>query len=346
MGTETMKAFVITAPRTSGVQTTKRWVPEAGEILVRSKAVAICTMERRLFSGSLPHYPAIGGHELAGIVEWVDSSQSELKAGDHVAVDVMNRCGRCFYCLKGSNNLCVDMSKPRKGSDFVIVGGGFAEYVCVPFQQAAKLPDDVDLAEASLIEPLACCLHSISRTQLSPNDTVAVLGAGTMGTLHVLLAKLEGARTIVSDVDEARLSFVQTQGADLTVNPRIDDPVQFVRDCTEGRGADVVVVAAGFLEAGEQALAMVARTGHVILYASLHPSAALQLDWNAVHYREITVTGSANNTDRDFRQAAALVGSRAVNLKPLISKLISLDELPRELMCSPAGKTQRVVVRM
>jgi 2-desacetyl-2-hydroxyethyl bacteriochlorophyllide A dehydrogenase len=341
-----MKAFIVTGPRTACVQVIQRWVPEAGEILVRSKAVGICTLDRRLFSGTFPHYPVIGGHELAGEVEWADERQCAFKRGDRVAVDVMNRCGRCHYCLKGSNNVCVDMSKPRRSSEFVIAGGGFAEYVLVPFHQAVKLPDGSNLEEASLVEPLACCLHSIKRAHLSPGETAVILGAGTMGTLHVLLAKLGGAHTIVSDLDDERLRFVQGQGADLTVNPRTHDPVQLVKDYTQGRGADAVFVTANSIKAGEQALAMVARTGRVILYGSLHPAAALQFDWNAIHYQEITVTGSANNSDRDFQEAANLLGSRALSLQPLVSRIISLDELADELMCSPAGKTQRVVVRM
>ena len=340
-----MNAFVITAPRRAGVQNIQRWELKAGEVLVRSKAVAVCTLERRLFSGTLARYPAIGGHELAGIVEWADERASALKPGDHVAVDVMNRCGRCSYCRKGSNNMCVELSKSRS-PEFFIAGGGFAEYVPVAAHQAVKVPEHLDLEEASLIEPLACCLHSVKRAQISAGETAAIIGAGTMGTLHVLLAKLRGARTIVSDPDEARLRFVQSHGADLTVDPRSTDPVRFVKDCTDGRGADVVFVTAGSMKAGEQALAMVAPTGRVIFYGSLHPSAALQLDWNAVHYQEITVTGSANNTSADFEEAAGLFASRAVNLRPLVSKVIGLGELPDELSSTPAGDTQRVVVRL
>ncbi len=346
MAAKTMRAFVITAPRTAGVQWIKCCEPAPGEVLVRSKAVAICTMERRLFSGGLPHYPVIGGHELAGIVEWADQRQSAVRPGDRVAVDVMRRCGRCYYCGKGSNNICLELGKSRSDSDFKIVGGGFAEFVSVPIDHVVKLPEHVELQEASLIEPLACCLHSIHRAQISSRDTVAVLGAGTMGTIHLLLAQLEGACTIVSDVDDARLGFAQTLGADFTVNARTTDPIEFVKDRTEGRGADVVIVAAGFRKAGEQALGMVARTGRIILYASLHPSEPLQVDWNAIHYQEITITGSANNTDQDFRQAADLLSNGAVNLKPLISKLIPLEGLFEELKTSPSGKTQRIVVQM
>ena len=343
---KTMKAFVVTGPRTAGVQVIQRWAPETGEILVRTRAVGICTLDRRLFKGPLPHYPVIGGHEVAGEVEWADERQCAFRPGDRVAVDVMNRCGRCYYCLKGSNNICLDMAKPRISSEFVTAAGGFAEYVPVPYHQAVKLPEDFNLEEASLTEPLACCLHSIKRAHLSPGETVAILGAGTMGTIHVLLATLGGAHTIVSDPDEERLRFVQGQGADLTVNPQTHDPVQFVKDHTDGRGADAVFVTASSTKAGEQALDMVAHTGRVILYASLHPAASLQLDWNAVHYREITVTGAANNTDHDFQEAAGLLANRELSLQPLVSRIISLDELADELMCRPSGNTQRVVLRM
>src|SRR5205807_2127953 len=112
----------------------------------------------------------------------------------------------------------------------------------------------------------------------------------------------------------------------------------------EGRGADVVIVAAGSIEAGAQALEMVAPTGRVVLYASLHPTASLQPDWNAVHYKEIVVMGSANNTADDFREAADLLASRGVNLQLLVSRRICLDELAGELPVKPTGRTQRVVV--
>jgi threonine dehydrogenase-like Zn-dependent dehydrogenase len=341
----TMKAFLITAPHTGGVQVVERFVPKPGEIIIRPKAVGICTSDRRLFSRNLERYPAIGGHEIAGVVDWVGDRDTALRPGDHVAVDVMNRCGQCCYCLKGSDNICVDLGKSRS-SQIYIAQGGFAEYLPIPAGQALELPEDLDLEEASLIEPLACCLHSIKRGQLSNGETAVILGAGTMGTLHLLLARLSGARTIVSDSDEQRLNFARSNGADLTVNPAIHDPVAFVKDNTTGRGADVVFVTANSLAAGEHALAMVGRTGRIVLYGSLHPADTLQLDWNTVHYQEITVTGSANNTRRDFEQAAGLVGGRAISLRPLVSRVIGLDEMRDELETTPAGDTQRVIVRL
>ncbi len=346
MSAELMRAVIITAPKTASLEHIERWSPKPGHVLVRCRTAAVCTTERRIFSGDLKVYPAIGGHEFAGIIEWVDGSHSGLKPGDLVAIDAANRCGRCYYCIRGHNNLCVDMYKSRKDSKYVLVGGGFAEYVTVLASQVVKLPENADLEEASLIEPLACCIHSIKKAQLSFGDTVAIVGAGTMGVMHVMLAKMMGAKTIVSDVDQARLDLVKHLGADATVNPQVDDPVEAVKDYSEGRGADAVIVAASTERAGEQGLAMVGRLGRVVFYASLYPPANLDLDWNRVHYGEIAITGTEGKTAQDFHEAARLVGSGSIKLRPLISKVISLEELPAELGSRPVGETQRVVVKL
>lgn len=346
MASELMKAVIISSPRTASLQEIQRWLPERHEVLVRCKTAAICTTERRLFTGDLKLYPTIGGHEFAGVVEWVDEKDRELKPGDLVAIDAVNRCGRCYYCIKGENNLCVDMYKSRKDCGYILIGGGFAEYATLLKSQVVKLPSHVNLEEASLIEPLACCIHSIGKAELSFGDTVAIVGAGTMGAMHVLLAKLMGARTVVSDIDKDRLELAKQLGADVTVNPSVDDPVRVVKEYTDGRGADAVIVAASNKVAGEQGLTMAGRLGRVVFYASLYPPGPIALDWNHIHYEEITVRGTEGKTDKDFHEAAKLLAAGAVNVRPLISKVISLEELPEELATKPAGEMQRVVVKL
>ncbi len=260
-------------------------------------------------------------------------------------MDGHNRCGTCYYCSRGHNNLCVDTFKPRKESKYIIIGGGFAEYTTMLPSQVLKLQDHLSLEEASLMEPLACCLHSMKKAHLRSGDTIAVVGAGTMGALHMMLAKHFGARTIVSDIDQARLEFVKQMGADVIVNPSVDDAVQVVKDHTDGRGADAVIVAASTRKGGEQALILVGPTGHVVFYASLYPKGLIDFDWNRIHYQEITIAGTEGHTREDFHEAVALAESGAVNVRPLISRVIPLEELPAELASKPAGETQRVVVR-
>ncbi|HET9529460.1 MAG TPA: zinc-binding dehydrogenase [Blastocatellia bacterium] len=343
---KTMKAAIITAPGTVSLEEIKRFAPGPGEVLVRCRATAICTAERRAFSGVLPFYPMIGGHELAGVVEEVNDPDTTLKPGDRIAVDTHIRCGSCYYCLKGLNNQCVRMYETPKDSQYVVMGGGFAEYATVPSRQAIRLPEQVTLEEASVLEPLACCVRSIKKAGLSFGDTVLIVGAGTMGSIQAMLARMMGAYVIISDIDEVRLKQAEQLGADLTVNPSTEDLAAVVRDHTEGRGADVVIVATSVRQAGEQGLACVGRAGRLIFYASLHPKSMLELDWNRVHSQEIIITGSVGATHRDFREAVALLSQGSVNLKPLISRYISLEQLPEELASKPAGETQRVVVRL
>ena len=340
-----MRAVVISGPGVARLEHLERWAPQPDEVLVRCEAAAICTTERRVFAGDLPYYPAIGGHELAGVVEWVDEDQFDLRPGDRVAVDGANRCRRCYYCIRGRDNLCVEFFKPRKESKYVMIGGGFAEYTTALPSQVLKLPDSVSMEQASLMEPLACCINSIKKAHLSSGDTVAVVGAGTMGAIHMMLAKHLGAKTIVSDTDEQRLRLSKELGADVIVNPAVDDPVQVVKDHTEGRGADAVIVAASTKKGGEQGLLLVGPAGRVIFYASLYPKGMIDLDWNRIHYQEITISGTEGSTHKDFQEAVALAGSGAMNVGPLISKVIPLEELPDELASKPAGETQRVVVK-
>lgn len=340
-----MRAVIITGPKEASLQRIERWSPRADEVLIRCEAAAICTTERRVFSGDLPYYPAIGGHEVAGVIEWVNDTDSGLKPGDRVAMDCHNRCGSCYYCSRGHNNLCVDTFKPLRESKYIFIGGGFAEYTTLLPRQVVKVPDRLTMEEASLMEPLACCLHSIKKTKLRSGETIAIVGAGTMGALHMMLAKHLGARTIVLDIDDARLELMRRLGADSTINPVLNDPVQVVKDYTDGRGADAVVVAASTRKAGEQGLMLVGPTGHVVFYASLHPKGMIDFDWNRIHYQEINISGTEGHTIEDFHEAVGLAGSGAINVRPLISRIIPLEQLPAELVSRPAGDTQRVVVR-
>ena len=346
MGNDSMRAVVITGPNEASLQDVDRMVPAPGEALVRCHATAICTAERRVFSGHMKYYPMIGGHEFTGTIERVDGLEIDLEPGDRVAIDASTRCGRCYYCVKGRNNQCVKMFEFRQDLDYYQMGGGFGEYVALRPSQMVKLADHVDLEEASVLEPLACCIHSLKRAQIAFGETVLIIGAGTMGGMHVMLAKLSGAKVIVSDIDPARLAQAGQLGADRTVNPQAEDLVAIVKDLTSGRGADGVIVAASSREAGEQGLRCVGRTGRLVFYASLHPPGKLDLDWNRLHYEEIMITGTEGHTDQDFHEAAELLSNGAISVRPLISRVIALEELPGELGSKPAGETQRVVVKL
>jgi L-iditol 2-dehydrogenase len=341
-----MKAYVMFGARDGRVVDLDPFEPGAGEVMLRTRATAICTTERRIFDGSLKiPYPVIGGHEVSATVEQVAGPDSGLAPGDHVVLDGVNRCGRCHFCVRGQSNLCPRVYSTRR-DPYQIVGGGFAETMTVPLSRVHRMRGDVPYAEAALTEPLSCCIHSIKRSRLELGDVVVVIGAGTMGALHLLLSKMAGATVIVSDPDARRRELAAALGAHVTMDPSSGDPAAVIKEHTGGRLADVVFIAASNRSAGQQALGMVERAGRVIFFAATHPPERLDVDWNLLHHKEVSLVGSVGKTADDFREAAALIGNRSVDVRPLVSRTIPLDGLQQELSERPAGEVQRVVVSL
>lgn len=326
----------------------RRPAPEPGKVLVRVTSTGICTFERRIYSGAQKHIPmpVIAGHEVAGrvVAAPADSGFSE---GDKVALDLVYRCGRCYYCVRGMDNQCVRLFKEGltwEGRH--LMGGGFGEYVSVDPAKVFKVDESVPDHIAALAEPLGCVLHSFGKTTVGLGDTVAVIGAGTMGSLHVALARLQGCKVLVSDPDAERRAFVEERlGATATVDPTTHDPVQAAKELTDGRGVNAVFVTAGVAAAAEQAIDMTGKYGTVVLYAASYPPAKIAVDWNRIHYNEIRVDGTESRTRDDVRRAVQLLPG--LDLEPLVSRRIGLDDLPGELALGvPRGATQRVVVSM
>jgi 2-desacetyl-2-hydroxyethyl bacteriochlorophyllide A dehydrogenase len=341
-----MRAYVMFGARDGRVVEMEAFPPGAGDVVLRTKATAICTTERRIFEGSLKiPYPVIGGHEVSAVVENVAGPETGFAPGDHVVLDGVNRCGRCHFCRRGQSNLCPLVYSTRR-EPYQIVGGGFAERITVPASRLFRVKGTVSHAEAALTEPLSCCIHSVTRSAAQPGDVAAIIGAGTMGALHVLVLKLMGATVFVSDPDEGRRRLAQQLGAHVTIDPNTEDPATVIKERTGGRLADVVFIAASVKAAGQQALTMIERAGRVMFFAATHPPERLDVDWNLLHHKEVSLVGSVGKMADDFRKAAALIGNGAVNVRPLISRTIALGELQDELSQRPSGGVQRVVVSL
>lgn len=343
---KTMKAGVFYGAGDLRIIDVARPEPEEGKVLVRVTRTGICTFERRIFSGAQKHvpFPSIAGHEVAAVVEHAPDGLG-LQAGDKVAMDLVYRCGRCYYCVRGWDNQCeLIYSEGLKWDGHHVIGGGFGEYISVDpakvFKVDKSLPDHI----IALSEPLGCIIHSYSKTTVTLGDTVAVIGAGTMGSLHVVLAKLYGCKVLVSDPDPARREFARQQlGADVVVDPTTQDPVAAAKELSDGRGVNAVFVTAGVAAAAEQAIEMAGKYSTVVLYASTHPPAKINLDWNRIHYNEIRIDGTESRSRDDVRKASALLPQ--LDLEALVSRQIPLSELPTEFGRGlPAGAEQRVVI--
>ena len=338
-----MKAAVLYGPKDLRVVDWDKPTVGCREVLVRIQACGICTLEQRLFLGDQKiFYPLVAGHEVSGIVEEVDKRVlANLKEGDRVALDLLNRCGECYFCRIGSDHLCENRFK--KGLNLM---GGFGEYVSVPAAQLFKIDERLSFEEAALTEPVATCVHSLRSAHLSGEETLVIFGAGVMGVLHVLLSRLYGVWTVVCDIDETRLEQAKAFGADVVINPEKESLAESVKEVTEGRGADVVVLATPAESAFTGALSVVRMGGRIILFAASGNHYETPISPDRLHAKEISLIGVQGRTTNDFQTAVTLLNRRRVDLKPLVSKTVPLERIGEGMKLALDRSTYRVVVRM
>lgn len=336
------RVFVITRP---GESIFKELVmPSIGseEVLIGVKACGVCTTDRRIYEGQIEvPFPVIGGHEISGEVIEVGSTVRDIEVGSKVAIDAINRCGHCYYCMRGMDNLCVNSKKGKKIDDIFLIAGGFSEYFIARRKQVFPFPDDVDFAEAAMTEPLSCCINSVKKANISFGDTVLVIGAGTMGILHAMVARLRGAKVVISDPNSERREFANELGFS-TVDA--NELPEITKSANNGLLVDAIFITAPVLAVANESLDYIRKRGTIVLYTSMHPSAPLSLDWNTLHYTEAIITGTEGRTIEDFREAVALISNSLIDMKPLVTKTIGLEELPDEVVLSPSGRDQRTVL--
>ncbi|HOO28383.1 MAG TPA: alcohol dehydrogenase catalytic domain-containing protein, partial [Lachnospiraceae bacterium] len=240
---EKMKVVVIADERKVEVREVRKPSPKPGQILMKINACAICTWEQRTFTreSHMP-LPFVGGHEIAGEVAALGAGvrETEFPVGSKIVARLINVCGKCYFCRRGEENLCVELNN-LDNSEMEIPGtGGLGEYLTINVSQAYQIPEELSYKTAVFAEPLACVLNSIEKGRIELGDDVVVIGGGIMGMLHILGAKLSGARVILSEPDADRRRIAKELGCDITLNPLEKDPVEFIKNLTQGRGAEAV----------------------------------------------------------------------------------------------------------
>ena len=184
-----------------------------GEVLVKVHAVALCTLEQRIFRGEVKMpLPCTDGHEVAGEIAALGPGvNTKLWAeGQRVAVRLLYNCGECYYCRTGRTNMCERAQKKPVREGLLPGPGGLCDYIIVDAASLLKIPDTLSYEEACLTEPLACCVHSVGRANIQLGEDVVIIGGGIMGQYHVMLAKRKGARVILSEVDPTRRALAPT----------------------------------------------------------------------------------------------------------------------------------------
>jgi L-iditol 2-dehydrogenase len=329
MSKEKMRAALLYGVRDLDIRSID--IPEIGpgEILVRVRAATTCGTDVKIFQRGYVErvikLPTVFGHEWAGDVVKVGDGVPWIKEGMRVRAGNSAPCLRCGMCQKGKYNLCEDM---------MWLWGAYAEYIKVPARMVMlntqEIPPHITYEEAAVAEPLACVLHGIEEAGVKLGDKVAIIGAGPVGLLHLQLAKKLGAeKTVISDVIDERLRVARELGADETINARREDAVDMVRLLTEGYGADVVIEAVGLPTTWEQALRMVRKGGTVLEFGGCPPGAEIRVSTEQIHYGEVTLLGTFHATPAHFKKALNLIASGTIEVKPLITRGMRLDEIKK-----------------
>lgn len=332
MNKESMQAAVYYGPNDLRVEA--RAVPEIGpdEALLKVVSVGICGTDLRILHGGhrmyAPGVTRVPGHEVVGDIAAVGENVVGLPVGTRVFVAPNMGCGHCDQCVSGNNNRCANYD-----AFGITLDGAFAEYMRIPaaaIMQGNLIPlaADADPAAAALIEPFACVLRGQNAVDVHLGDVVLIVGAGPIGVMHIMLAKLRGAaRVIVSEFMDARLEQALAAGADVAVNPQNENLAEVVARESNGRGADVIIVAAPAHAAQESALELAAIGGRINLFGGLPKDRpTINFDSNIVHYKELIVTGTTACSTADCRQAAAIVNSGRLDLAPIVSGRYSLND--------------------
>jgi len=330
-----MRAAVYHGPGDLRVE--KRQPPRIApdEALLHVVGCGICGTDRRIVAGGHRSYPPgtvrIPGHEIVGEVVEIGAAVKELPTG-LVFVAPNIGCGRCEQCLAGNDNLCRNFEAIG-----ITLDGGFAEYLHIPAAAIARgsvisLKKGFDPIAPTLIEPLACVLRGQDPLHIRPEDTVLVIGAGPIGILHMMLARLKGAtRILIADRWQSRLDFARRRGADIAIDVTTADLDAAVMAETAGRGADVVIIAAPSGEAMAKALALAAIGGRISYFAGLpKEQSTVAYDANLVHYKELVITGTTACSTRDCHRAAEIVNAGRLDLTPLVTRRVSFANVAEE----------------
>ncbi len=317
-------------------------------LLLKVRACAVCGSDIRIYHYGNPRvkYPQIIGHEIAGDVVEVGSRVKRFKPGDRVAIGADVPCGECSFCRDGIGNNC-----PINYAMGYQFPGGFAEYILVDplvinYGPIHKIPDNLSYDEATLAEPLACCINGLELSWVSLGDVVVVIGAGPVGCMLAELAKVMGARkTIISQRSKVRLEMAKAYDIDVVISASEEDFTQRVLEETDGMGADVILTAASTLEAQAQAIPVVKKRGRINLFAGLPKGTPpLALDSNLLHYKEAYLFGSHGSTPRHHRMALELLSSGRIQAKKYISHNFSLDQIMEAFTTVESRKGMKVIV--
>jgi 2-desacetyl-2-hydroxyethyl bacteriochlorophyllide A dehydrogenase len=316
-----MRAAIFDAP---GKMRVGEWAapkPGPNEVLITVKAAGICAGDMYIYQGRNPYavYPIIGGHEICGSVADVGENVRGLRTGQLVVIEPFLGCGKCYPCRIGKSNCCANLR---------IIGvhlpGGYADLVAAPATHIHPVPAGLSATMASFAESLAIGVQACRRGAVKAAEYVLILGAGPIGLALIEVTKARGAHPVVADINEARLAFAKTLGADVL---KADDQLmKHVLDQTNGEGAPAVIEATGDPVAMQQTVNLVASGGRIVIVGLVKKGTMVPFPGLDFTRKEMTLVGSRASVNC-FPESLELLASGKIHY-PKVATQFNMWDAP------------------
>jgi L-iditol 2-dehydrogenase len=332
-----MRAVVLTGPGREKLGLREVPTPRPGrmDVLCAVDSVYICGTDPHIIGGDYPGfwpkgYPFTPGHEWSGTVVGLGEGTDEFgwRIGDRVAGTSHAGCGYCRHCMGGRYNLCENYGDEARGHRQYghYTAGAYAQYVAQSVRSVFRVPDDLPLEEAAMMDPASIALHTVKRAGMAPGDTVAVIGPGPMGLMVLLCALALGAGRVLMVGRGERLAKAVELGAE-PIDFTRGDPVEAVRRATNG-GAHCVVECAGTPATLGQAVEMVRKGGRISVIGIPLETAALNV--KKIVLEEIDLHGVRANRGT-CEEVLPLMRRRTIDVRKLLTHRFPLERFPEAL---------------
>lgn len=314
-----IKAINITKP--GEISLVNRDMPalQEGEALLKVEYCGICGSDVATYKGDQPFssYPRIPGHEFSARIVEMKGKSSKFKEGMLVTAVPYFSCHKCYPCSNGKTNCCENIEVMG-----VHVDGAFTEYVAVPID---SLVDGRNLPPKLLaaVEPFAIGHHAIKRGKIQKGENVLVIGAGPIGIVAMISAKLRGAKVHITDMLDERLQLAKSLGADVIINSKQEDLTQRVKELTDGKGMDTCVEAVGLPATFLGCIDQVCNGGKLVLIGNGKKETTFV--HSMLLKKELDVYASRNSRMEDFMEVVDLFADNKVNIEKLITHMYDFD---------------------
>jgi len=324
--------------------------PLPGELLVRVESCGICHTDLKKITHNLLAPPRVFGHETAGVVAATGARVNDFAVGDPVVVFHHVPCAECFYCRKKLYAQCQTYKRVGVTAGYEPSGGGFSQYARVMDwivrRGVEKIPDGVAFDRASFVEPVNTCLKAVKQIDPRPDETVVILGQGPIGLMFTMLVKRTGAAILATDTIARRRELALRFGARQAWDPRETDVIAETAARTQGRGADVVIVAASVPGIAEQAIRCSRPGARILLFAQTSHQERIDVSGADICVGERTIMGCYSASIDWQKESAQLVFSGALPVDELISHRLPLDRIEEgfRLALHPDEQSLKIVV--